>query len=43
MEELKRDYSMSDAELMMFISNLMQTMNRDATEFADYGVDADDI
>ena len=43
MEELIRDYSMLDAELMMFVSNIIQSMNRDATEFADYGVDAADI
>ena len=43
MEEVQRDYNMLDAELMMFVSNLIQSMNRDATEFDGYGVDAADI
>ena len=43
MEEVKRDYSMSDAELMLFVSDIIISMNRDESEFADYGVDAADI
>ena len=43
MEEIKREYSMSDAELMTFVSNLVQSMNRDAAKFAGYGVNAADI
>ena len=39
-EESKRDYTLTDAELCMFTSNLVVTMTRDATEFAAKGVDA---
>ena len=39
-EEIKRDYTMSDSELCMFTTNLVQTITRDATEFAARGVDA---
>ncbi len=35
-----RNYTMSDAELCMFTSNLVGLMTRDATEFAAKGVDA---
>ena len=42
-EELQRDYNMTDSELCMFVSNLVQTMTRDATEFAVKGVTAPDI
>ncbi len=41
--ELKREYQMSDSELCMFTSNLVQTMTRDLTEFTNRGVDAADI
>ncbi len=41
--ELERDYNMTDADLCMFASNLVEFMNRDEFEFADYGVDAGDI
>ncbi len=40
MKEEVREYSMSDADLAMFVSNLAQSMTRDAAEFANYGVDA---
>ena len=40
MNEIVRVYSMPDADLMMFASNLVQTMTRDSAEFADYAVDA---
>ena len=43
MEEVRRDYNMTDNELTMFVSNLIQSMNRDSAEFIDYGVDAADI
>ena len=39
-EELLRDYHMSDAEHCMFVSNLAKTMTRDGAEFALRGVDA---
>ncbi len=42
-KELQRDYRMNDSELCMFVSNLIQTMTRDAAEFAIRGVDAADI
>lgn len=38
-----RDYTIPDADLMMFVSNLVQTMTRDAVPLADYSVDAADI
>ena len=38
MENSSRNYLMPDADLMMFVSNLVQTMTRDATELADFGV-----
>jgi len=40
MSEISRDYTFSDAELMVFANNLVQILNRDATELADFGVDA---
>ena len=43
MEEVKREYRMSDAELMMFVSNLVHSVLRDAASFTEYGVDAADI
>ena len=42
-KESQRRYNMSDAELCMFTSNLVQKMRRDATEFAEKGVAATDI
>ncbi len=39
-EESKRNYTLTDAELAMFASNLVVFMNRDAAEFAAKGVDA---
>ena len=39
----EREYNMSDADLCMFVSNMLGFMNRDETEFASYGVDAGDI
>ena len=41
--ELERDYNMTDADLCMFTSNLVQFMTRDAAEFGNWGVDAADI
>ena len=38
-EELIRQYHMSDTELMMFTSNLVQSMTRDAASFASRGID----
>jgi hypothetical protein len=35
----QRNYNLTDADLMMFASNLVQTINRDALQFADFGVD----
>lgn len=43
MKEAIRAYSMSDADLMMFTSNLVQSMTRDTTEFAGRGVTATNI
>ncbi len=40
MTEISRDYAFSDAELMVFANNLVQILTRDATELADFGVDA---
>ena len=40
MSDTKRDYTMTDAELCMFVSNLCNTITRDTTEFTDYSVDA---
>ncbi|MCX6153678.1 MAG: hypothetical protein NT007_05930 [Candidatus Kapabacteria bacterium] len=38
-----RTYSMSDANLCMFVSNLISFLTRNHTEFALYGVDAGDV
>jgi hypothetical protein len=40
MKESTRSYSMSDAELCLFASNIVVYMNRDSTEFANRGIDA---
>jgi hypothetical protein len=40
MEELKRDYTMSNPDLCQLVSNMVSFMTRDATEFAARGVDA---
>ena len=42
-DELIRDYSMTDADLCMYVSNLVGFMTRDITEFANWGIDAADI
>lgn len=41
--ELKRNYDMSDGELVIFAGILETNMSRDSTEFALWGVDAADI
>ena len=38
-----RDYKISDAELTMFVTNLVQTMTRDLDEFAQFSIDSEDI
>ena len=38
-----RNYNMSDAELCMFTSNLCNTMTRDLTDLADFGITAPKI
>jgi hypothetical protein len=43
MSEAVRNYSMTDAELMMFASNLVQTITNDLAQFAQFGVDADTV
>ena len=43
MANSNRDYAIPDADLMMFVSNLVQTMTRDALLLADYSVDVADI
>lgn len=43
MKEAKRKYSLSFADLAMFVSNLVSSMNRDSAEFAGRGVDSTDI
>ena len=43
MKELNRDYTMSDADLMMLASKLVMNMTRDAVEFLSRGVTALDI
>lgn len=43
MININRDYTISDADLTMFVSNLVQTMTRDIAEFADYGVTAANV
>ena len=40
LSDTKREYTMSNAELCMFVSNLCNTITRDTTEFTDYSVDA---
>ena len=40
MIELKREYNMPNADLMMLASKLVFNMNRDSAEFAGRGVDA---
>jgi len=40
---LTRNYAMSDADLCVFVSNLVNFMTRDATEFAVYAVDTADV
>ena len=40
MNDSVRDYSMTDAELMMYASNLVTFITRDSVQFEDYGVDA---
>ena len=42
-KENQREYRMTDSELCMFTSNLVQTMTRDIAEFTLRGVDATDI
>ena len=42
-DELRRDYSLSDSELCMFVSNLVQSITRDGSEFASKGVSALDV
>ena len=39
----KRNYNMTDAELCMFTSNLCNTMTRDLTDLADFGITAPKI
>jgi hypothetical protein len=36
MENLSRNYLLTDADLCMFVSNLIQTMTRDLTQFANF-------
>lgn len=43
MVTIDRDYTISDADLAMFVSNLVQTMTRDIDEFQQFAVDSDDI
>ena len=43
MAEAVRNYSMTDAELMVFASNLVQTITHDLVQFAQFGVDADTV
>ena len=38
-----RNYTISDADLTMFVTNLVLIMTRDITEFADFSVDAADV
>lgn len=40
MKQKIRNYNLSDADLMLYTSNLVQSMTRDAVEFANRGVDA---
>jgi len=40
---IPRNYNMSDAELCMFTSNLCNTMTRDLTDLADFGITAPKI
>ena len=40
MEEIVRNYNMSNADLCMFTSNLIVKMTRDSAEFAERGVDS---
>ncbi len=41
--ETKRNYTMTDAKLTLFVSSLIDSMTRDAAEFAVRGVTASDI
>ncbi len=43
MQSIKRNYSLTDAELMLYSSNLVGFMNRDAAKFLERGVTAGDI
>ena len=43
MAEAVRNYSMTDADLMVFASNLVQTITHDLVQFAQFGVDADTV
>jgi hypothetical protein len=40
LSELERDYNMTDADLCMFVSNLVGFMNRDILQFENWGADA---
>jgi hypothetical protein len=42
-KEVNRIYKMTDADLCMFTSNLVQKIRRDATEFLAKGVDASEV
>ena len=39
-ESIQRDYRMADADLSMFASNLIATVNADIADFAEFGIDA---
>ena len=39
-DSIQRDYRMADADLSMFASNLIATVNADIADFAEFGIDA---